>query len=278
MKPQLWRGELLRWYLKRAKHPLKAYLVGHYWNWFSRQRVWVRYDDTAVIRISLEDYLQQRIFFEGYYEQALIGWLKASLTPTDVFWDVGANVGAVTLVASRLCAQVVAFEPDPRTLSLLADNVRHNNRHNIEIVPAALGETPGAAILHQASHLNTGMSSLLTDRSSAVGQASVAVVQADQLVRNRPEVTPSVIKIDVEGAEHLVLRGARRLLATGSVRAVIFEDRRSPENQPTNQTAVECLRDAGYRIEPLGPSDAAVDDGMLNFLAVREFHELPLSA
>ena len=272
MKPHIWRGELLRWYLTRARHPLKAYLVGHYWSWFSRRQVWVRYDDTAVIRVSLGDYLQQRIFFDGYYERALIGWLKKSLKPTDVFWDVGANVGAVTLVASRLCERVIAFEPDPRTLPLLADNIRRNERQNVEIVPAALGSAPGTAILHQAATMNTGMSSLIDDRSPTVGQISVDVLEADQLVRDRAELRPTVIKIDVEGAEHLVLRGARALLAEGTVRAVIFEDRHGTEFQPTNQAVVECLRDAGYRIEPLGPSDTGVADGMLNFLAVRGSH------
>ena len=35
-KPNVWKGELLRWYLTRAKHPLKNYIVGHYWPWFAK--------------------------------------------------------------------------------------------------------------------------------------------------------------------------------------------------------------------------------------------------
>jgi FkbM family methyltransferase len=175
----------------------------------------------------------------------------------------------VTLVAARLCQQVIAFEPDPRSLPLLEDNVRCNDRPNIEIVRAALGEAPGTAVLRQAPSLNTGMSSILEDRSASVGQATVDVIQADQFVRRRPECSPTIIKIDVEGAEHLVLQGARELLARGMVRAIIFEDRRTADLQPTNRAAVDSLRNAGYTIASLGHSDESVDDGMLNFLALR---------
>lgn len=272
MKPRVWRGELLRWYLTRAKHPLKGYVVGHYWSWFSKRQVWVNYDETAVICVSLGDYLQQRIFFEGYYERALVAWLKASLRPSDVFWDVGANVGAVTLVASRLCDRVIAFEPDPRSLSLLADNIQNNKRRNIEIVPAALGEASGTAVLYQAPSMNTGMTSMIDGRAPSVSQAFIDVMQADHLVQQRPELSPTVIKIDVEGAEHMVLKGARELLRAGQVRALIFEDRRSADLQPTNSAVMKCLDDAGYSCNPLGPSDAGVDDGMMNFLAVPRVH------
>lgn len=268
MKPQVWRGELLRWYLKHARHPFKGYLVGHYWDWFSRRQMWVTYDDHAVIHITLGDYLQQRIFFEGYYERGLVMWLKETLQPSDVFWDVGANVGAVTLVASRLCKRVVAFEPDPRSLSVLAENVRRNDLVNVEIIPAGLGESPGTAVLHQAPDRNTGMSSIMEDRLDGGSATAVEIWQADTLIRQRPELAPTVIKIDVEGAEHLVLRGARALLRQRIVRALVFEDRRDDQRQPTNHAVVACLRDAGYRISPLAQSDEGMDDGMLNFLAL----------
>ena len=60
--PSTWRGEVLRWYLTRARHPFKDYIVGHYWALFCRPRVWVPYDGASVISVSLGDYLQQRIF------------------------------------------------------------------------------------------------------------------------------------------------------------------------------------------------------------------------
>jgi len=264
---QVWLGESLRWYLTQARHPLKNYVVGHYWAWFCKPRVWIKYDETSAINVSLGDYLQQRIFFEGYYERILVEWLKRTLQPDDVFWDVGANIGAVTLVAARLCRRVVAFEPDPRSLQVLTRNVRTNRMENVEIIPAALGEGDGTAILHQAAALNTGMSSLLPLQGGTIGNVQVQVIAADQMIEARPELSPTVMKLDVEGAEHLVLRGAARMLRNRRIRAIVFEDRCGSDGRPANQALLDSFRDAHYEIQPFGTSDESANDGMRNFLA-----------
>src|SRR5258707_11726815 len=134
MTARVWAGESLRWYLGSARHPLKSYIVGHYWYLFERLRVWIRYDGNRVINVALGDYLQQQIFFDGYYERPLVDWLTENLRADDVFWDVGANIGAISLVAARHCRQVVAVEPDPRSLDRLRRNVVANKLTTVEIV------------------------------------------------------------------------------------------------------------------------------------------------
>ncbi len=226
-------GEVLRWYLKRARHPFKNYIVGHYWALFCKPRVWVRYDDVSEISVCLADYLQQRIFFEDYYEQALVAWLKANLSSGDVFWDVGANIGAISLVAARLCRRVVAFEPDPRSLTLLRRHVTANRCSNVDIAALALGAMAGSAMLHQASATNTGMTSLVNHRASTVGAVAVPVVRADDYLREHPDLSPTVIKIDVEGAEEQVIEGARELLGACRPRAIVFEAEADTGRRPT---------------------------------------------
>jgi FkbM family methyltransferase len=260
-------GACLRWYLQRARHPFKDYLVGHYWGWFARRRVWVTYDRGLAIRVRLNDYVQQQIFFEGYYERALIEWLDRTLTDADVFWDIGTNVGAVSLVAARRCRQVVSFEPDPRSLDALRANIAANRLTNVEVVPAALGERTATMVLHQADPRNTGRTSLIGDRGPAAGTVEVAVTSADEVLAAHPQWAPTVVKIDVEGAEHLVFRGAGRLLASHRLRAIVFEDQRAGD-RPASREVVERLTAAGYTIAPLGVSDRSAADGMLNFVAV----------
>lgn len=266
-KRDLWLGECLRWYLTRARHPFKGYVVGHYWSWFSRLHVWVPYDGGGAIGVTLGDYVQQRIFFEGYYERPLVDWLKETLRPSDVFWDVGANIGAISLVAARLCRQVVAFEPDPRSLLALHRNLAANGIGNVEVIPAALGAEAGTSTLYQSATPNTGMTSLMAGRGTVVGETTVAVMRGDDLTHARPDLSPTIVKIDVEGAEHLVLGGSAALLQSGRVRALVFEDQRGADSRPRNAELVARLNEAQYRIEPFGPSDAGVDDGLYNFLA-----------
>jgi FkbM family methyltransferase len=267
MKPRVWAGESVRWYLKRAKHPFKNYIVGHYWRLFERVQVWIKYDDDAVIKVALGDYLQQQIFFDGYYERPLVDWLKRTLTANDVFWDVGANIGAISLVAAGLCRRVVAFEPDPRSLERLRANVAANALQNVEIVAGALGLQPGTATLYQAAGSNTGMTSLVPGRGTVVGQQAVDVFRADDLIARRPELAPTVMKIDVEGGEHLVLGGAAGLLRSRRLRAIVLETAGKTGRDPANQEIVTRLREAGYHIEPFASSDAHAQDEMYNFLA-----------
>jgi FkbM family methyltransferase len=267
VRAKVWLGEALRWYLASARHPFKAYVVGHYWPWFSKLRPWIRYDTRSVIHLHLSDYLQQRIFFSGYYEAELIAWMKRTLRPTDIFWDVGANVGAITLVAAPLCHRVVAFEPNPLALVSLRENIMANRLCNVEVIAAALGDRTGSARLYQSPENNAGMSSLLSERSMVAGVAEVSVLRTDDILRERPEIAPNVVKIDVEGAEHLVLQGAAGLLQSRQVRAIVFEDRRNAHRGPERSLAVDHLRNAHYQVESFGSSDPDLVDEAENFLA-----------
>ncbi len=270
MKPQFYPGESLRWYLKRARHPLKNYIVGHYWDWFCKPRVWIRYDDQLGINICLADYVQRAIFYEGYYERPLIEWLKKNLRGDDIFWDVGANIGAVSLVAAQLCRRVLAFEPDERSVRLLRENVRFNALPNLQINPFALGAHTGTVLLHRAAASNTGMSSIMEGRVAARKRVTVPIQRADDFLAARSALIPNIVKMDVEGAEHLVIQGAEQLLRDPRLRALIFEDRTDALGQPTNDALIAPLRAAGFIIHPLAASDEHAQDGMANFLAERK--------
>ena len=262
-------GEALRWYLTRARHPLKDYLVGHYWRVFARCGAWVRYDGDGVLHVRLGDYVQQRIFLDGLYERSLVEWMRGALGRHDVFWDVGANVGAVSVVAARLGARVVAFEPDPRSRRWLERNLRANHLTKVTVVPDALGDRERTASLYQSDRTNTGRSSLDPSRAGRGGTVPTRVLRADTFAARHPDLAPTVMKIDVEGAEHLVLRGAVEVLRDGRLHTVIYEDRIEGGGAPANLDAARHLEAAGFAIEPFARSDAHADDGQMNFIARR---------
>ncbi len=185
-------------------------------------------------------------------EPATVSWLE-QLTPGDVFYDIGANVGAYSLIgALRVGAggRVIAFEPSYATFAHLCDNIVLNDVSDIVIpVPIPLGEKTTLATLNyhklvpgHARHAIGG------DAADARGDAPVyrqpvLLTRLDDLVASFALPAPRFIKIDVDGAEAGVLRGAPRLLAQPALQELMIEV------DVSNTAAVmETLTTAGLRL------------------------------
>ena len=130
------------------------------------------------------------------------------LRPGSTFVDCGANIGLWSLIASPVVGEmgrVIAFEPNPATSDKLAENVSANSLDNITVVRAAVGARSGIASLRCESSHNI---SALCDQTTAE-TITVPVVTLDEYIGDQPV---HAIKIDVEGYELDVLRGAIRLI------------------------------------------------------------------
>ncbi len=142
------------------------------------------------------------------------------LRPGDLFVDVGANVGAYSIWAAECGADVIAVEPHPVTAARLQRNVALNP-YPIEVRQAALAETPGVLRLttglDSCNHLLLGADDGSGDRVDGI---DVAVETLDDIVGT---ADPILIKIDVEGAEELVLRGGLTAIAEGRVLGLQLE-------------------------------------------------------
>lgn len=136
------------------------------------------------------------------------------LAPGDLFVDVGSNVGTYALWAADAGATVIAIEPGPTTAQRLRENVGLNDLP-ITVLECALAAKPGSMLLSRG--LDT-TNHLLLD-SGATGDC-VEVETLDNVVGER---TVAGMKIDVEGAERLVLEGARAALSSGRIRAMQIE-------------------------------------------------------
>ena len=143
-------------------------------------------------------YMTPWIRDQGVWEADVMKLLARWLRPGSLYVDVGANVGYHALFAAKLGARVVAIEPVPWTLELLRANVwRHGA--DVEIVEAAASDSEGTAhIALDPDH-----------RSGAQMAAEGLVVPTFPLDVLVPEGAVDVLKIDVEGAEPMVLRGAQ---------------------------------------------------------------------
>jgi FkbM family methyltransferase len=152
----------------------------------------------------------------GSYESAKQNTFQQWVGEGDVVYDIGANVGFYTLLASNLVGdsgRVVAFEPVKRNLHFLRRHLAINKVINVCVIEAAVSERPGQAKFDESS--NPSMGHLTTE-----GQIIVPCVTLDALVEKSAIPPPNCLKIDVEGAEDEVLCGAERLIS--QYRPIIF--------------------------------------------------------
>jgi FkbM family methyltransferase len=159
---------------------------------------------------------------QGVWEADVMKLLARTLKPGGVFVDVGANVGFHTVLAARLVepgGKVFAVEPAPWTLELLRANVWRSEA-DVTVLPVAASEARGTVRLSFDPAHRSGAQIGEPGPGPEVGAAPL-----DELV---PDVAVDVLKVDVEGAEPLVLRGAQRLLghSPGLMAVVEFRDER----------------------------------------------------
>lgn len=145
---------------------------------------------------------------QGMYDYDNMKFVQWLLQPGGTFFDIGANIGAYTLLASEQDgAHVLAFEPHPGTFALLSENVGLNRRQNVRLFQAALGHR------HHAVYLTNVMGSPtnhVVERESSHEEPSngiqVPCFRAEQICEELG-VVPDVVKLDVEGFEFDVLCG-----------------------------------------------------------------------
>ena len=166
----------------------------------------------------------------GRFDAEIYSFLANILAPRDVvIWDVGAHFGFHTLGFASIVGPsgyVVAFEPNPSNRERLGRNLERNVNlaSRVAVLPCALSDRNGDSSLVLSRDIESGASSMsfLDGTMPSVDPATagawdkvvVPVRTADAVVRDHAAAAPQVIKIDVEGAELLVLRGAEEIVRT----------------------------------------------------------------
>lgn len=163
------------------------------------------------------------IHFARSFEPLETDFLRGVLHPDSVCLDVGANVGYFTMlmasIATRGC--IHAFEPLPLNAALITASAALNGFRNIVLAAAAVGAEPGTVEFVEAT--DSAYSSIHDTGRKGVGRRfDVPVVTLDAHVEKHALGSIDVLKIDVEGAEGLVIEGAAALLADPARRPSII--------------------------------------------------------
>ena len=156
------------------------------------------------------------IYYNGIYEAGTLFTLMQALRKDDIFIDVGANIGLMSLTASQIVGptgKVYAFEPVPDVFAILKKNVSINNANNIFPVQKALGSKSEQKTIYEQAHINKGSATFIKPTSANVAHQEVMVGTIDDFAKSMGITAVRLIKADVEGWELDVLQGAKHLLS-----------------------------------------------------------------
>ena len=214
----------MRWakdWVKRTPFALRLYRLlqwrVHVFKDFWGTRVWTRRHEARTpqgFMLASGMHPAYALMRAGNFEPAETELLSRELGHATLFVDVGANIGYYTLLARQRGVRVIAFEPQPQNLDALFRNLKLNDwEDGVEVFPLALSAAPGLLTLYGAS----GPSASLVKGWAGYSERhtrTVPVNTLDNVLGARLAGERLLIKIDVEGAEHDVLRGASAVLSS----------------------------------------------------------------
>lgn len=204
-----------------------------------------------VFDVDLSSVLEWHLWAFGTYEAHFPELLRRLVTPGDRCVDVGANVGLHTVRMAKLAGPhgaVIAIEADPGLAERARSNVALNDLVNVRVINAAAGDRPGETVLYRPddSDANRARASVLRHPYLTGTSVTVPVLTVDEACAGAARPPVALIKIDVEGHEAAVVRGAAEVIERDAP-AIIFEYDPELLNDP-GDTPFGSLAERGYAL------------------------------
>ncbi len=217
MKLRNWLNKFIMWYYKAS--PIEAgkwNLIHTYLSIFQRRRT-VSISAESNIKMELgfpEDRGYEYLAFFGKFEPGVSKVFQQIIRPSDTVFDIGANMGWYTVLASSMLQSgtCFAFEPNPELMERTVKHIELNGlQDKCQFFNVALSEQPGSVTLHvyERGH---GLSSIQPVSKDKFTPIEVEATTVDLIVEKQSIQTVDFVKMDVEGAELMVLLGSRNLL------------------------------------------------------------------
>lgn len=197
---------------------LSRFLVSTYrlWSWLLPDGYCSYCVDGGKIYLNIKESKMMFMRAVGLYEPNKHAAIKALIKPGSIFVDIGANKGDFSLLVAKILGDsgsVVAIEPEPDNMGWLERSVRENSYGNISLHQYAISDLNGYAKLFLGS--KSGWHTLVQGQADRDrGEMEVETHRLDDIIHAESLGRPCMIKIDVEGAELSVLRGATHTLSS----------------------------------------------------------------
>lgn len=189
------------------------------------------------------------------YEPHIAATLTSFLSPGATFVDVGANIGVFSLMAASIVGsggRVIAIEPNPSNCRLIGMGAHENGFTNVEIIPGAVGDEPKTLVFASLVGSNGIVGDPVLTGPPGPGASLIRAETLNHLLAREPRV--DFIKMDIEGAEHRALLGAREVIARHKPPiALEFTPLGLPTvSGATPETHLQFLGDLGYALARIG--------------------------
>lgn len=239
------------------KVPVTAYRKGIYY--YGPEKAKVSVAENLSAEFYTETTEEIRHFYPVYGELDNLSSLVDDLQSDDVFYDIGAHVGIYSCVVGKVIggSQVFAFEPHPKNASRIRENAELNDVSGIHVYQLGLSDSAETAEL-----------GIDADEPGAVGHSDsvirkqrvdVEYVRGDRFVANQQLPYPTVIKVDIEGAELTALRGLEGVLDECRLIYCEMSDRLEHYGD-SKEKLLNWLNERGFEVESLGKGGVDHDD------------------
>jgi FkbM family methyltransferase len=210
-----------------------------------------KHKDGLTFKLDISNYVDHAYYFEigdpGFER------LKKMVKESWNIMDVGSNIGTTALTFAQLASKgkVMAFEPNSRTFKRLSENASLNKKMNISLNNVGLGEKDEQVKLYIIDETNPGMNRILNGTSveNVLGSESITIKKLDDFIEKEKISRVDLIKIDVEGYEFNVLKGAEKIL--NEFKPVLFievNDANISQNGSSAKELISHLQKKGYTI------------------------------
>ena len=237
---------LVQLLLRVPKFPGRDFLIEKLPKWFIRTPsgeaiVPTRFGFKIKVDPLFDKNIENVIYERGVYELGTVSLIKQLLKEGDVFIDVGANIGFLSMAAAVAVGkkgEVLAFEPVPSTYDILVANRELNSLSQLQAFCVGVG-SKSETVTIQTEDENRGGASILNKHNGS--GIEIQVKKLDELITASPV---SLIKIDVEGYEFEVLKGAEELIKRDRP-ALIVEYSTGRENSDDSLEMFRWIKELG---------------------------------
>ena len=234
-----------------SSSPIFRYLTGP-----NSGVAWTKVYGGCEIAAPLDDYVGRLTYYFGDLDRKITWACSRLVRPGDVVLDIGANIGLVTFILSSIVGSeglVHAFEPNPEMCLLIEQAIARNSVKNIVLHHVALGAKDGDLTLYVPSG-NAGAASLITARQVPDSKTMIVPVHTlSSIMADQPIDHIRLVKLDVEGFEPEVLRGAAELFARRPPDTILFELNDCAAQDLPDHPTIRLISQLGYGFFRLPP-------------------------